>query len=346
MNIVPHIGPVKHFMELRKHLLKIRSAEQFDFEKFLLPTEVSQTLSTNWPRLMSHFPAEMALWICESRRVFRITRELQVLLGATLLGDIRWCDMHWPFDAFVVMLDIPIKSSFDCEYDCILVSRYCMPDDPEGVIAFRLFSTALDDQQRVISPIKQRRISGLIQEKKWQEASALLANHRLPRLPVDPFFVKANEQSKVVESMAEISCGYKLSDVEAPQWDIAAQLVVGLCLYMNTLPPKSSHKSDWNPALKSLGRPNPNSVTDAAQICTISSTFKLRKEDSELIGINGTTRAFHEICAHFRRGHWRRRPGQGQDPNAPRAVWVRPTLVRRDRLQDGAIVGGSENIVS
>lgn len=346
---IPYIGAVRHWAELRKHLLTIRNIQQFDIRKFMLPTEVSQKLPTDWPRLMSHFPGELAVWIWESRRVFRITKELQVLLGATLLDDVRWCDVSWPFSSFVVLLDIPIESPYDCEYDCILVSSYSVPDEPEGVVSFRIMSTLLNESQRVISPKKQRRLTRLIREKKWQEASVLLANHKLPRLPVDPFYVSVDEKRPVVDSLAEVSCGRRLTNLEAPHWDIAAQLVVGFCLYLNTLPPGTSHKSDWKPVPESLVKPNPNSITDESQICSVSSIVKLQKKDLELIGIDGpqsSHRTFYELCAHFRRGHWRRRPGEGHDPDAPRTVWVRPTLVRRDRLQEGAIVGGSENVVS
>lgn len=60
--------------------------------------------------------------------------------------------------------------------------------------------------------------------------------------------------------------------------------------------------------------------------------------------ITDSQRSYHELCAHFRRGHWRRPPGQGDDPTASKTVWVRPTLVRRDRLPEGALPGGSESI--
>jgi hypothetical protein len=49
-----------------------------------------------------------------------------------------------------------------------------------------------------------------------------------------------------------------------------------------------------------------------------------------------------ELSCPFREGHWRRPPGKGDDPTAPRTVHVRPCIVRRDRLpKDGGLLPGT-----
>lgn len=87
-------------------------------------------------------------------------------------------------------------------------------------------------------------------------------------------------------------------------------------------------------------------MTNDADVCTVSSIYRLTPEERKLIGDHAVSRrGTVELCAHFRRGHWRRPPGKGDDPTAEKTVWVRPTLVCRDRLAAGSMPGGNRTDV-
>ena len=57
-------------------------------------------------------------------------------------------------------------------------------------------------------------------------------------------------------------------------------------------------------------------------------------------------RSFTEMCCTLAtEAIGGRKPGEAQDPNALKVVWVRPTLVRRDRLQLGEVPAGTLTVV-
>lgn len=132
---------------------------------------------------------------------------------------------------------------------------------------------------------------------------------------------------------------------DASHFEIAARIVAGLCLYLTTLPTRTSHRSEWRPADSLAKRPDPRAITTGAEVCLVSSVYELTAQEREVIERVGP-RGYYELCCHFRRGTWRRKPGFGQDPTAPKVVHVRPTIVRKDRLPEGAVPGGSANILA
>jgi len=130
-------------------------------------------------------------------------------------------------------------------------------------------------------------------------------------------------------------------------WDSMIRVVVGMCLYLKTLPSGSPHQSEWRPVPRS-GLPDPKAISNEAQVCTVSSCYKLTTQERVMLGLEGTKqeKALYELSCHFRAGHWRRPPGMGSDPTAPKTVHVRPCIVRKDRLQEGELPGGSGAIVA
>ena len=79
---------------------------------------------------------------------------------------------------------------------------------------------------------------------------------------------------------------------------------------------------------------------------SISSQFTLTTDERVAFGLEGKERqrAFGEKCTHFRRGTWCRAPGTGDNPDAPRINWRRPTIVRADRLPENQLPGGALTI--
>ena len=57
---------------------------------------------------LADLPEELSDWTQSSRRVFYLTRELQMLLALTSFEKITWGDIPWPFRSFVIVLEEPI----------------------------------------------------------------------------------------------------------------------------------------------------------------------------------------------------------------------------------------------
>ena len=127
--------------------------------------------------------------------------------------------------------------------------------------------------------------------------------------------------------------------------DTLLRVVVGLVLYLKTLPADSRHVSPPTQPFRS-GLPDRKVITNRWEVCNVTSVIPLTREERVFYGIEGNLeqqrQAKRELSCHFREGHWRRPPGKGDDPTAPRTVHVRPCIVRRDRLpKDGGLPAGA-----
>ena len=359
---IPMVGPVVNFYRFRKYLREFMAAKnmkEFDEERFIgwRYLGLGQILKDFNYSLLT-FPKAIASWTLHSRRAFHLSADLQVLLNSTILDGIYWRDVSFPFRSFAVCLEIPIVDHRGCKFDCVLVGEE--PDHKrDNLISFRLFDAKFGEPRAVSLKVREN-ITKTLQQKRWAHANELLqevvrvANLK-EMLRLATFFLDDNvKDAPVTSNVCKIDYdGRPLEHQErrAPEesihFDAAVRIVVGLCLYLQTLPPGSSAKSEWKKHDRVGKKHDPRAITNDAQVCTVSCTHKLTAEERKATGSDEQMRkkSLYELCAHFRRGHWRRPPGQGHIPDAPRIVWVRPTLVRRDRLAEGQLPGGAEAIL-
>lgn len=335
----PLEGPLLHWRDLREDLLHGRVSE--NSKKYEVDSELLEILPH------TSLPFEFESWTKSSRRVFEISHELQILLSLTSLQDVKWSEIRWPFESFVVALAEPLYQS-DQDFDTILVSR-----DPRGpgkdgvVLSIRLISNKLE-QFHPLSQFEKSQLLSQYKNGKHDKVSdkvmrtlnrEILGTSRATALPLDKI-----GECRVTESYDQLLTKAGFGQLEAEGNDHAIRIVLGLCLYLYSLPSQSSHRSDWQTVQSKqksqLSGRDSRAISDGANVCSVSSTFKLTREEKELVQrLRG--RAISELSAHFRRGHWRRPPGQGQNPEALKTVWVRPTLVLKDKLKEGEVPGGA-----
>jgi hypothetical protein len=355
--LVPLDGPIIHFNELRPHMLRALNVD-FDEERFIgLP--INQKKFQDYLNLLYTVPVNLFLWNKHSRRVFHIEEELQVLLDATSLERMTWNDIRMPFSTFAITLSRPIEDA-GAAYDCILVTSYETREKMDGLIEVRILTSMLDGYQPVLRSVKKA-IERAQHIQDWQRMldsvnSAYTLHRESSRRKRGSVFVIDMHQGDrlVLDSLLDMQKKGGIRGVEnlpsdgIPEWDAAARIVMGMCLYLQTIPSKSPHRTDWTP-LDRPKHPDPRSITEGALICTISSSYKMKREERQILGLDDKDERLKltasEVRAHFRMGHWRRAPGSGNDPNAPKIVHVRPTIVRRDRLSEGALPGGTEAVL-
>jgi hypothetical protein len=295
--------------------------------------------------------------------MFRLTDDLQLLLEGTDLGDFRVSDIPWPFDSFVVLLARPIETMCNAWVDAILVSRgnqLLHPSQP--YVEIQLLPTVLDQREYLPQyairdmedALAKKRVSRLRKLfDRWSPAADPLLRTIFPISPSLDIGV-----SRSALSMAKISAPLAEDCLDPhiehyPHWDLALRIVAGLALHLTTISGHSRHAPTWT-------RPDTHTldfqaVVSDALVCEVSSTHilsanerqNLREaiDDERSVAIGKTTSdcASREVRAHYRRGYWRRAPGSGNDPNAPKCIHVRPTLVRSDRLPQGAAPQGAES---
>lgn len=342
---LPLTGPLIHASSFRKYLLQsFRTNDPFDRNKYLGNERIINALDA-----VGGFPWFLWYWNKTSRRVFQITRELQLLLGVTSLDEVMWGDVHFPFRSFGIALVDPIIDEHNQKkFDFLLVSLAQNSADAHWYYNFILFPQELETYQP-ITVEEKRIVDKAFRQKHWMQVQRTIQKcehrrHGLDLMRMHYFFEGA--QDKTIEDVPQVSGDYSSSGDLVSLYQKVARIIFGLCLYLKSLPPgHSAVREEQQPKRKP---PRGNSlmdtscISDIAQICTVSSTHKLTDEERTVLATCRSGSGGYEVRAHFRSGHWRRPPGLGNDPTAERTVWVRPTLVRRDRVAPGTIPAGSE----
>lgn len=321
--------PVTRWRDYRDHLMTATTEGScFDAERFL--DEDGFSRGGDYYGML---PFALWQWTAAFRKVFEIGIDLQALLRHTVLRNtFDPEDIRFPFESFLLLLKSPISgvaADLKKEYVGILV----FPVDPdfsengekigilllsEAFLSYRNLGPHGRDRLRrraKKTPHKTvMKISRLLEERKLY-GEAVLFGATLPQL---------------IDQASETGSDYVIPEI--------ARIIIGFALYLQMLPPGSPHRSEWQ--RPKISRPDPKAIVNDADICTVTSIHRLTTEEREHLLSDSVTTG-REVGVHRRRGYFRRKRGQGQNPFAPRVEWVRPTLVRKDRLRPGELPGGS-----
>jgi len=338
-------GPEKHVSSFRDYLLRYRG-EPFDTERYL---DFSAWAADDMGSY-AMIPPLIASWTAYSRRVMRLSADLQVQLELTSISNLRWEDVRWPYDAFLIGLDRPIEVTSGRQFDYIMVStrpavstdsRLRVPD-----LTLMLLPTNLEHFP-FLTEKKLRRIGRLIEADRVTSLNAEIiaynkkyGQHR-HRLPVGE--IRFYPQERIVDVLDEF---HERSDVlsrAVAELDIALRVSVGLAMYLASVPPSPSVLQDEAPTAPA--DPDIRAISQGAHVCRVLSSYTMSIEERHEIMIEGVPRQFRQLSPHWRRGHFRREWGQGSNPKARRTVWIHPVQVRKDLLGPHQQVGGSDTTI-
>lgn len=357
-----HEKAIVNWSQLRKTILKtsIRRPQSLDMTHFMSPAlnEASSNLTGEAAQplelmLLPTMGTAIAGWCLQSRRIYYLSPDLMALLNATSLDRVRWKDVSLPFASFAISLGKPIVDPAGDVFDYILVTSLQDTTTESLFLDFRFFVAGCD-QYTPLNEANKHNIEQRMRQRNWPHVAKLinLFLDNTEKVCGSRFELDATSQEEPVTTTAERLYSEFNNDFpllqEDPRfvWGSMIRIVVGLCLYMQTLPAKSSYQSEWR-KLQRSGLPDPRAITNEAEVCTVSSCYNLTREEKVFLGLEGDEqeRKQYELSCHFRQGHWRRVPGTGHDPTAPKIVHVRPTIVRKDRLRENELPGGSEALV-
>jgi len=225
----PLIGPMVHHRTLERAILRCWSPH-FDWQEFhdryICEKLVSQQVEMND---LTNVPLSLLCWAQSPRRVFDLRSDVCNFLNRVSVDRVRWKDIIWPFDRFILRLEQPIKGRhltselvprkigsrvLDLEvremtYDTILVYFYdVIGCNSQKVLEFRLLPTLLADLdlhskqevteiERALKAVKKK--SSKNNEKRWQKLKNLLlqACNRLDvTFPLPTFTVAWTEEVK------------------------------------------------------------------------------------------------------------------------------------------------------
>lgn len=309
------------------------------------------------------FPTELFYWNRESRRVYVLEKALQHEFVQGTYPDLKWTDLKWPLDFFLLSLEEPLiaedRFGVWVKYDTIFASR--IYDGHSEHISMRIMREPLKEVNREAYRAQlataekyaergdydkafdffkrgtKNRDKEIKSRQGWRSIplySSLLGYRSEPRIRINP-----------EDFIGTIRAGNQLYDLEVSDVDeeehaerisMFAKLVVGSCLYINAMssPPKE------RPRKVPLGvRGVTGIITDAAHICDVVGKGVM---DPTVYGIQEprVRASVLFVRPHSRRGFWRR--PAGSLPNAPKTVWVPHTIVRKDLIPDFGLMGGTE----
>lgn len=301
-------------------------------------------------------PLMLYNWCKSSRRIFRLSSDLQILLNATDVDRVGLSEISFPFGAFAIALEQPLVDAEGVEYDLITVMR----DQPKEGMRFRhvfqIYAKQLSEY-RPMSSIERNKIKEMCSRPRdrlraERELLKLDARRALHVTRSASFASWQDESGSELEEdqmftgnvgnvAARAGAGGKRGASTALTQ--AVRISLGFCLYlaMTDAAGRTDELVKREPLPSTLR--GPRLVTDGAQVCLVQSMHVLTPEERQAFAT--TAAGGYELSPHFRRGYWSRPPGKGDDPDAVKTVWHRPTIVRRDVLPDGALPIGAQSRV-
>src|SRR3989344_5686681 len=208
---------------------------------------------------LATFPFEFFEWSRKSRRVFDLPPDLFVAFANATYPEIRWSDVLFPYDSFVITLQQPIEVEDEYDvwssYDTILVAS--IPHT--NVVTIRLIQAphAAPNEQQFSQRAKDR-FELLMKRGSFEKAKQYLIRQwvgfgiRLKSSPGWRSGVLLNRNSTPLQSRVELEVEdfaarvephvvkYLEGGIEENLWrvepiSIAAKIVVGWCLYLESL---------------------------------------------------------------------------------------------------------------
>jgi len=281
-------------------------------------------------------PAVLASWTLCSRRTFKLTADLQVVLAATSLKGVDWAKFCWPFNSFLIELEVPLIMN-GIQFDSIMVSNE---------------DQFLGNNRMTVKLIPSSLLSR--DEIGTEKRSALekLSRHNARRFRAGymEFFVSCMEEAYMIdlniwEKVDEDA--FRSGDIssfeELPhERKVVFRILFGLVLFLQT---REGRQSSFKPNVANDSLPgNERLITDGEEVCHIGNTITLTDEVfhrfADVMDGIGT-----EHGPTYVMGHWRRPPGFGSIPTAEKSVLVLPYITHKELIAEGLPVGTSTTVV-
>lgn len=294
-----------------------------------------------------HFPYYLGKWNASSRRIYYIPTDLMLLLEVTRLKGLTFRNARLPFSSFGIALETPLVNEDDKELDFFLIG-----DCSKEVFAFYGLARSLS-KVKLVDRTLRAKISEAADKGNIRRFVHLAEKEMGRSLQIGEHWdsyvdigIEEDDMDEDLEvAMAEITKAQK------DCWLVRfIRILFGLCAYMSTFTadngsiPEVVQKTSYTKKVYAGAKDGPALVT-SAEVLKVQSVIRLSTEEREIIRDQLSGRGGWEVKAHFREGYWRRPKGEGHNPDASKTVWVRPTLVRRDRLPDNTLPLGAEKVL-
>jgi len=304
-----------------------------------VPELFTKALYQNDPTLWCIFG-----WCKHSRRIYHVPADLQLMLKATKVAD----DIQaapFPFASFSVHLE----EAMDVEGELIdtIVAFYESGEDWYRA-AFTLLPTSLAEE-KPLHPLQRRQIEEAIRQKDLRKIENIVRQtdprstrfmHAFEIGTVDGILIKNGTpmlKPSVSDTIEQAERDFVEKGDPSGSYGLVMRLIFGLARYL-TMMGQEATAGGWSTGPRQQGPLRV--ITNEALVCHVQTTQILSEEERRIFR-NHAKGGGLEISPHFREGYWSRPSGLGHDPLALKTVWHSPTIVRKDRLPDGALPYGT-----
>lgn len=334
-------GAVMNYRELRRHLLSLRSYQDYDAARFSqvkragpVPRELVST-----DALDGIFPTLLAQWRLTSSRIYNPSEDLELILVGTRLNELTWKDVTLPFDSFGIAAPVPVRVAHsEVPHDLILVNSVSGDEHADRYLTVSVFPESLANVRKTSQQVVQKTAAeiqagrvtgGIIRLVQGMADSADRRRFSLVRLNI-------KDDERVVDTLEAA----RQEGFEQP-----IKIVAGLCLYLaNLRKSRSGLASPWTPSgIHRAPTMDARAITDEAEICSVATEYVLTPEMKTAIRQKYILRREGvEMPAGFVEAYYRRKKGTGGDPDAPRIEHVHSYSRGFERLAEGALPGGTQ----
>lgn len=288
-------------------------------------------------------PLQLLAWTIHSRRVFNLPEEMIDRFVSVSYDGLQWGDLLWPFDSFLVLIEG--QRSGGGELKGFLVTHpLALVGDllPEAIDLIQCRSLFQSANAAKLTHTDRRSLQEFARVKNPNPAKLLKKLKRLgsdsERIPfanlgaVEPIqFIPKGDIGRTIENAK-------------PMVKMYLSILAGLCLYLEQLPAQVVESPQWKPYQPKV-RDVRGLITSGAEVCDVGN-FHTISPQTLTQALEKTNWPARSVTPHWRRAHYRRARGTGHDPNAPRTVLVKATLIHKDKVPPGALVGGSVSKLS
>lgn len=294
-------------------------------------------------------------WNHCSRRVFSLGDDLRLMLEATSFKSVKWNEVPWPFDCFVLAFEKPIAIGQNCSVSAVIWVNLEKVDPvyyanhrnimillPTGLENF-VGSTPKQCMQLLRNMQNMDMLANEKWMKRWDQNVCGEANS-----PGSIWVAMAEAVNQSIETRGSVASTYPTegAPIAISQERVLeiARLVAAFAFYLTTLSvntPEHRERVQPGPIPPAIKRNDPRLVSLASNVCRVTSSFTLSTEEKEVVEDVLMRERTGQLVPQWRRGHFRRPPGMGLDITAARTVWVEPYFANVRHLPEGSLPGGA-----
>ncbi|MFN7161069.1 MAG: hypothetical protein ACK4NC_05720 [Candidatus Gracilibacteria bacterium] len=267
---------------------------------------------------------DVASWFLHSKKVYSLSGNFFALMCHTDIKDFFLSDIVFPFDSYLIALPLSVQIMQEqIEISHVLFQKYQLLD--EWRIRVVLLGPTLMKKHDQIKVFEKRFSKSFQSNDPTMYLTYLGQWINDLRIPMIDFGVEQN---------IHLGGLYDLIAKDDKNSADVFLLAFKVALYFMSMDNKTDEtiKENKEPAVFSLKNGSiKNILVDLFEIDTSYSISHFSSSSSE------SKKGASMMDPRFRRGYFRRKPGEGKNPNAAKVVQVRPTIINKHLLSEKSL---------